>query len=81
MLRHATEVRPPSYQARLALAQFYLAPEHRNEAAAEMLGRGALNLDTERVDAYCVLAEVLLQPGELECLGGNPLIRGAGGSR
>lgn len=57
MLRRASEVRPPSYEAQMALARFYLAPEYRDDAAAEALGRRALGLDSGRAEAYCVLAE------------------------
>ena len=57
MLRRAAELRPPSYKALMALARFYLAPEHRDDAAAEALGKAALALDAGRAEAYCVLAE------------------------
>jgi len=57
MLRRAAEIRPPSYKAQIDLAQFYLAPEHRDDAAAETLGEAALSLDAGRVEAYCILAE------------------------
>jgi tetratricopeptide (TPR) repeat protein len=56
VLRRAAEVRPPSYNAHLALAQFYLAPEHRNDSAAEASARSALAIDRGRIGAYSVLA-------------------------
>ena len=58
MLRRAAEIRPPSYKAQIALAQLYLLPERRNEAAAEALGRSAIALDRGRIAGYCVLAAV-----------------------
>jgi tetratricopeptide (TPR) repeat protein len=58
MLRRAAEVRPPSYKARMALAEFYLQPEHRNDAQAEAAAREALQLDQTRIGAYGVLAYV-----------------------
>jgi hypothetical protein len=58
MLRLAADVRPVSYNALLALAQFYLAPEHRNDAAAEALGKRALAVGSGRIAAYSVLATV-----------------------
>jgi tetratricopeptide (TPR) repeat protein len=56
LLQRAAKLRPPSYKAQMALAWFYLAPEHRDDAAAEALGKGALGLDGGRAEAYCVLA-------------------------
>jgi tetratricopeptide (TPR) repeat protein len=68
MLRRAAEVRPPSYKALMALASFYLAPERRNEAAAEALARSALALDGGRIDAYSVLASVYAGRGAWSAL-------------
>ncbi len=56
MLQAAAAVRPPSYKALMAMAHFYLAPERRNESAAEALGVSAVALDSSRTEAYCVLA-------------------------
>lgn len=56
--RQAAAVQPPSYRALIALAQFFLAPDHADLAMAETAGRQALLLDPGRVDAYGVLAEV-----------------------
>jgi tetratricopeptide (TPR) repeat protein len=58
LLRQAVQVRPPSYNAHLALARFYLEPGHRNDGAAEALARGALAIDSGRVAAYSVLAAI-----------------------
>ena len=68
MLRRAAEVRPLSYKALMALAQFHLAPEHRNEAAAETLGRSALALDNGRIGAYSILAAVYAGRGDWNAL-------------
>jgi len=56
-LREAVRAEPASYRARIALAQFYLAPAHRNLQDAERHAHDALTLDATRVDAYTVLAE------------------------
>jgi len=58
MLRKAAEVRPPSYKAQMGLAQFLLAPEHRDAAAAESAAKVALQIDPGRCGAYSVLAAV-----------------------
>ena len=58
MLKRAAEVRPLSYKAQMALAQFYLAPAHRDEPAAEAVAKEALALDPGRIGAYSVLAAI-----------------------
>jgi len=68
MLRQAAEIRPPSYRALMALAQFYLASDHRDEATAEALGRTALAIDGGRIGAYCVLADVYAGRGDWSAL-------------
>lgn len=55
-LREAAEVLPPSYHARIALAQFYWSI-HGSAENAERPAREALQLDPARVEAYAVLAE------------------------
>jgi predicted Zn-dependent protease len=55
-LKKAAEAYPPSYRAAIALAEFYLAPEHPNLAAAEAAARDALRIDPGRADAYAALA-------------------------
>jgi tetratricopeptide (TPR) repeat protein len=67
-LRRAAEIQPPSYRARVALADFYLArvpprPDDARQAAA-----GALALDAGRVDAYAILAEVYAARAEWAAL-------------
>jgi tetratricopeptide (TPR) repeat protein len=56
LLQQAAEVQPPNYRAQIALAEFYLAPEHPNLAGAEAAAREAIGLDPGRTDAYAVLA-------------------------
>jgi tetratricopeptide (TPR) repeat protein len=56
-LRKATEAMPPSYRARIALAQFYLAG-HRRLNEAEVQAKDAIKLARGRVDAYTVLAQI-----------------------
>lgn len=63
LLQQAAEVRPPGYRAQIAVAEFYLAPEHPNLAAAEAAARSALGLDPGRTDAYAVLADVYADRG------------------
>jgi tetratricopeptide (TPR) repeat protein len=58
MLRRATDDGNGSYKALMALARFYLAPDHRNAAAAEDLAKRALAIDRGRIGGYCVLAVV-----------------------
>lgn len=58
LLRQAVQAQPSSYRARIALAQFYLAPAHSNPSAAEAAAKEALNLDGGRVEAYAILAGI-----------------------
>jgi tetratricopeptide (TPR) repeat protein len=69
-LRQAAAVRPPSYRARITLAQFFLAPEHLNPGAAETAAKEALQLDHGRVDAYGILAEVYADRSDWTALDG-----------
>src|SRR5215471_5486294 len=55
MLRRAAEVRPPSYKAQIALAEFRLP---HDESSAEALARTAIETDGGRSDAYGILASV-----------------------
>ena len=57
LLRKAAEAQPPSYRARIALAEFYLARQ-TNLPAAEAAAKDALRLDPGRADAYAVLAGI-----------------------
>jgi tetratricopeptide (TPR) repeat protein len=58
MLRQAAQSQPPTYKARIALAQFYLEAGHSNLSAAEEQAKAAMNLDPGRVEAYALLAVV-----------------------
>jgi hypothetical protein len=58
LLRKAVETAPRSYKANMELAQFALAPEHRNLDAAESAARAALRIDSTSAAAYSTLAEV-----------------------
>ncbi len=56
-LKKAADAAPPSYNARIALARFYLDQAHFNASSAAGHARQALSLDRTRVDAYAILAE------------------------
>lgn len=56
-LKKAADAAPPSYDARIALARFYLDPAHFDPSIAAGHAREALRLDSARVDAYSILAE------------------------
>jgi len=58
MLIQAAQSQPPSYGARMALAEFYLAPDRANLDGAVQQARAAMALDSGRVAAYAVLASV-----------------------
>ncbi len=58
LLQQAADARPPSYRAWITLAEFHLAPEHRNPAEAESAARAAIRLDPGRTDGYAALADV-----------------------
>ena len=71
LLRAAAKAAPPCYDARIALARFYLEPANFDAAAAESQARQAVQLDRTRADAYGVLAQTLAHRGawaELESL-------------
>ena len=57
-LKQAAAVQPPSYRARIALARFYLEPAHLSLEKAESPAKEALALDSTRIDAYNLLAEI-----------------------
>jgi hypothetical protein len=69
-LRKASEEKPASYRARIALAEFYLAPGRSGLPAAEAAARDALRLDPGRSDAYGVLAAVFAERGDWSELDG-----------
>jgi len=58
LLRQAAQAQPSSYRARIALAQFYLAPAHSNPGAAESAAKQAMDLDGGRAEAYAILAGI-----------------------
>jgi hypothetical protein len=65
---------PGNYRARIALANHYLTPAHRNYELAEQQAHEALKIDRGRVDAYNVLAVVNAARGnwsELEAMLGS----------
>jgi hypothetical protein len=62
-LRKAAEAQPASYRARIALAEFYLAPGRSGLPAAEAAARDALQVDPGRSDAYAVLAAAYADRG------------------
>jgi tetratricopeptide (TPR) repeat protein len=64
LTQRAAEAAPSSYKLQIALAQFYMAPEHPNESAAEAAARKALALDATRVDAYAILAPIYAGRGD-----------------
>ena len=63
LVRQAAEARPPTYKARIALAQFYLESGHSNLSAAEAEAKTAMNADPGRVDAYAILAALYADRG------------------
>lgn len=67
-LGQAADAQPPSYNARIALARFYLDPAHPNLANAAGHARRALTLDRSRVDAYAILAEVAAHQADWSAL-------------
>jgi tetratricopeptide (TPR) repeat protein len=69
-LRQAAAAQPPSYRALIALAQFFLSPEHTNPGTAETAAGQALLLDRSRVEAYAVLAEVYVDRQDWSALEG-----------
>jgi tetratricopeptide (TPR) repeat protein len=58
LLRRAAEVQPPSYRARIALAEFYRDAATPRFADVRPPAEEALALDPGRVDAYSLLAEI-----------------------
>jgi hypothetical protein len=57
-LRRAAEIQPPSYQARVALALFYVSSVPPRSEDALKSAAGLLALDPGRVDAYAILADI-----------------------
>lgn len=67
-LRKAAEAQPPKYRARVALAEFYLAPQHSNPSAAEAQAKEAMKLDPGRSAAYSAMAQVYVDRGDWSAL-------------
>ena len=57
LLQRAVEANPKDYKLRIALAEFYLAPEHRDFAKAGDQASQAVRIDPERAAAYAILAQ------------------------
>ena len=72
MLRKAVEHAPGGYKTRIALANFYMTANPPNLEQAESQARDALKLDTERVDAYGVLARIYAGAGRWSAVGFDP---------
>src|SRR5262249_12018423 len=68
MLRSASDAAPPSYKVQIAVAEFFLAPAHGDDAAAEAAARAALAIDGGRAGAYCALASVYAGRGNWSAL-------------
>jgi tetratricopeptide (TPR) repeat protein len=56
LLHRAAEAKPRDYRMRIALAEFYVTPEHRDLAGAEREASEAVRIDPSRAPAYAVLA-------------------------
>jgi tetratricopeptide (TPR) repeat protein len=56
--RQAAEAHPPSYRARIALAELCIAREGPGSEAAEAQANAALKLDGSRADAHAMLASI-----------------------
>jgi tetratricopeptide (TPR) repeat protein len=67
-LRRATATCAASYKAHMALAEFHLAPDHRDDAATEAFARKAIAVDSGRVQAYSVLAAIYARNAKWEAL-------------
>jgi tetratricopeptide (TPR) repeat protein len=61
MLKRAAGIRPASYRAQIALAEY-------DKSAAEALARTAIEIDPARADAYCILASVYAARGNWDTL-------------
>lgn len=62
----AVESNPASYEARIALAGFYLNGSHLNPSKAEEQCRPALDLNPDRINAYRLLALALVLQKRLD---------------
>ena len=64
MLRKAIEAQPSNYRARVSLADFYLTANPARLDDAERDAREAMRLDSSRVAAYEILAQVYARRGQ-----------------
>ncbi len=66
--RKAVEADPRSYDARISLAEFYMAPASKKLAQAEEQLRAAVKIAPGRIDAYNDLADIYAQTGQMQKL-------------
>lgn len=59
LYRKAVESDPRSYEARITLANYYVNPQHLNLGQAEQLSQAALDLNSDRIEGYRMLAITL----------------------
>ena len=62
--RNAVKAAPDQYRPHVTLAQFDLSASPPDLDEAEQQARAALALDSERIDAYSILAEVYSEKGQ-----------------
>jgi tetratricopeptide (TPR) repeat protein len=60
LCQKAVEVGPRNYDAQIAFANYYLAAQHANPIVAEQHARMALEINSDRVEAYRELAAALV---------------------
>ncbi len=61
LYQKAVESNPRNYEAQITLANFYSGSRHPNFGQAEQHSQAALELNPDRIDAYRMLAIVLVQ--------------------
>jgi len=67
LLRQATQAQPPSYRARVELANFYLT-DRPSQTSAESVAKDLLNLDRNRVEPYSILARIYAERADWNAL-------------
>ena len=60
LYQKAVDANPRNYEAQITLANYYISPQHSNLGQAEEHARSALALNPDRIDAYRMLAIVLV---------------------
>lgn len=60
LYQKAVEANPRDYEAQITLANYYVSPQHANFGQAEQHSQAALDLNPDRIDAYRMLAIVLV---------------------